>query len=237
MREKVSKAIWYILSFTCFFIGIYLLFFKGAILASMTVGIGMGLSSPFLYDLIMKKYSIEESGFYWYMLRMLLTLTGAFLALLVALPIYQLVNRNGIFQKAEMENYKSILKIVMFIIYLAVLFLNREVKRFHKYIIFGMFYLLCVNLTFFSDSINLMIVRSMNKLLFDGLGIKEFEFIIDGFLVPIKEAILTYIIFDTVLEKKQDQEQKFNKQRQTTYEVNVIDHKGELGKDYYITIR
>ena len=136
-----------------------------------------------------------------------------------------------------MENYKSILKIVMFIIYLAVLFLNREVKRFHKYIIFGMFYLLCVNLTFFSDSINLMIVRSMNKLLFDGLGIKEFEFIIDGFLVPIKEAILTYIIFDTVLEKKQDQEQKFNKQRQTTYEVNVIDHKGELGKDYYITIR
>ena len=74
-----------------------------------------------------------------------------------------------------MEDIKAFMSITMYLLFIVVLFFYRKNDKSKKYIVFGVFYILCVALNFCSESMVNMIVSFLN----------------------------TYIIFDVVFEKKE----------------------------------
>ena len=103
---------------------------------------------------------------------------------------------------ASVQNFESILKITVYITYIAVLFINQNADKKVKYIIFGIVYLFCVLLSFASQSINCIIVKFLNLFSDSDLDLEALELFVNNVLFPIREAILTYIIFDTIIGRK-----------------------------------
>ena len=67
---------------------------------------------------------------------------------------------------------------------------------------YSVFYILCVALNFCSESMVNMIVFFLNRVSTQNICLESYEMLYFNVLTPIKEAILTYIIFDVVFEKK-----------------------------------
>lgn len=76
-----------------------------------------------------------------------------------------------------------------------------------------MIYLICVLLSFSSQSINYVIMNFLNAITSSNLDLEAFELFVNDILIPIREAILTYIIFDTIMgneNRKQDKIEDMN---------------------------
>ena len=104
------------------------------------------------------------------------------------------------------------------LLFIVVLFFYRKNDKSKKYIVFGVFYILCVALNFCSESMVNMIVFFLNRVSTQNICLESYEMLYFNVLTPIKEAILTYIIFDVVFEKKEKK----------IFSVDVIDKQSLL---------
>ena len=103
----------------------------------------------------------------------------------------------------------------------------RDSDKSKKYIVFGVFYILCVALNFCSESMVNMIVSFLNRVSTQNICLESYEMLYFNVLTPIKEAILTYIIFDVVFEKKEKK----------IFSVDVIDKQSLKKENYEIIVQ
>ena len=126
-----------------------------------------------------------------------------------------------------MEDIKAFMSITMYLLFIVVLFFYRKNDKSKKYIVFGVFYILCVALNFCSESMVNMIVFFLNRVSTQNICLESYEMLYFNVLTPIKEAILTYIIFDVVFEKKEKK----------IFSVDVIDKQSLKKENYEIIVQ
>lgn len=182
---------------------------------------------------------------------MLLIFGGILIAFIISSIIFLCTN-NEIDEGIAIQNFEAIFKITIYVIYLMTLFLCKSADKVFKYIVFGIIYFICILLSFASQSINENIIVFLNYLPDSNLDLNSFEMLINDFLIPVKEAILTYIIFDTIIENQnnkaktiaQSEDNKDKKEAKEStcyndahyYEVNVFDRNANKSKNYKMNI-
>lgn len=110
---------------------------------------------------------------------------------------------------------------------------KRKDKR-NRYIIFGLFYCICVLLSYVSKNFSEMVIYSLNSIFGDGaLDEISYQLLIECIVDPIKEAILTFIILDTTIPniaRKNDSNCKI-------YNICVQNNDNRDKKDYSVMIK
>lgn len=116
------------------------------------------------------------------------------------------------------NEYVKGLQISMYIIYLVFLFMIKNVDKNIKYKVFGIWYGVFIALSFMPETIIQDIIRIMNMLFQEKFDKAVYDLLFVGFIEPVKEAILTFIIFDTIIENVSNNSENRNNVRITTME-------------------
>ena len=196
MLEKISRIIFWGLSIILLVFGVSEITKKLIIEGILIIAYGI-IINPYVLGRIVGKIGGQEMDFS-YLLRLLLLGTGFFVAYSIANVIFLQLSTEDI----TLENYEAIFKILVYMIYLIVLFMFQNHDKTQKYIIFGIFYSGCVVLSFSSEMINSMIIDMLNLVPQGNIDTESFKILVNDFFVPVKESILTYIIFDVIIEEK-----------------------------------
>lgn len=170
------------------------------------------LWNPIVLDKIFKKIGGKPD--YLYLVTVLYASTGWFVACKISM----------IFG----EDYVSVLQISMYIIYILFLVMTKSWDKDIKYRIFGFVYLASVLLGYMSEKMTEGLIGFLNFIHFTAEDIdgNTFALFFQGVLQPVKEAILTYIIFDTVIEKtKQGVEKHKGEQLMDKIKGDIEDYK------------
>lgn len=248
MKEKISKILMGIVSLIIAIIAIYCLF-KGKIIGAIIILLIAILLFPLVQDYYDKKYSIQNE--YYKELRFVLTFFTAIFALLLANVFINIMEVQGYEENLILDKVKELLQIIIYIVYLVVLFMyskNEESQK-NKYILFGTIYFVFILISYIPDDTMVLILNKIP----DELTLCSYRLLIDAIIDPIKEAILTYIIFDTVMETKkhneieEDKESTENKTEETNtqsqyngsakFEVEVKDNKTGYECNYEISVK
>ena len=153
----------------------------------------------------------DEKLLYYEAVGLLLIFCGTLLMMYLALIIYDVLDfdQTDITVQQALENYAAILKVFIFLFYFWLLFEFKSRNKKIKYWIFGLLYAGCVILSFVStETINMILISSLNSVTKANMDSESYALFREGCLEPIKEAVLTYIIFDTVIP---EESKKFNK--------------------------
>mgnify|MGYP001050604602 CR=1 FL=1 len=206
MRKRISRGIFWLLSVAMMLAGIILSVMslclnKQLLLQSLFVLATGILLNPIILDKLVKSIGVKTMD-YSQSLEFSIIFLGALLAFGITAIIYLITSSQTADETASVQNFESILKITVYITYIAVLFINQNADKKVKYIIFGIVYLFCVLLSFASQSINCIIVKFLNLFSDSDLDLEALELFVNNVLFPIREAILTYIIFDTIIGRK-----------------------------------
>ncbi len=246
MKEKISKGLFGVISIAAITLGGYAFLFEQMISSGFILFIVGIIANPIFLDYIYQKWGVGSSDYFWGV-RLLLTGFGAFFAPIFAMVVFFVTNKNIVDEKAALQNFEAILKMIVYITYMIVLFMYKSEDKFFKYIIFGLFYFFCVILSFASQSINEYIIKILNYIPEGGLDLESYGLLINDLIMPIKEAILTYIIFDTIIEnhyKKTDEDIRKNKENKEehvfadeVFNVEVWDRDGRENINYNIQVK
>lgn len=178
--------------------------------------------NPLLLNRIQRKIDGNKFDF-WYLLKLILPFFTIMFVLYIC-AVFSLKN-NAILR--GMEDIKAFMSITMYLLFIVVLFFYRKNDKSKKYIVFGVFYILCVALNFCSESMVNMIVSFLNRVSTQNICLESYEMLYFNVLTPIKEAILTNIIFDVVFEKKEKK----------IFSVDVIDKQSLKKENYEIIVQ
>lgn len=249
MGEKISKVIFGFISL--FMFGAFIYYVRGMsaqnfinVLLILFLAI---ITNPYIIDRISKKVGVEVVD-YLYACKMLLIFGGIVIAFIISAVLFSCTN-NEIDEGVATQSFEAILKIAVYIVYLIVLLICKSADKFFKYIVFGIIYFISIILSFSSQSINENIIVFLNYLTESHLDLSSFEILINDLLIPVKEAILTYIIFDTIIENQNNKaktvaqgEDKKEVEESTSYKdvhyyvVNVFDSDINKSSNYRMNI-
>ncbi|MBP3677976.1 MAG: hypothetical protein J6I97_06485 [Agathobacter sp.] len=196
MLEKISRIVFWGLSIALIVLGISEITKKLLIEGILVIAYGI-MINPYVLERIARKIGGQVMDFS-YLFRMLFLGTGFFVAYGIANVIFLQLST----EDTTLENYEAIFRILVYIIYLIVLFMFKNHDKTQKYVIFGIFYSGCVILSFSSEMINSMIIDMLNLVPQGNIDVESFQILVNDFFVPVKESILTYIIFDVIIEVK-----------------------------------
>lgn len=189
-KERFCEILFWGLSILLVILAIYAYIHKEQMnVIGTAIALGC-ITNPFFLNKLSLKMGNNKPD-YWYGTRTFFTWFGIFLAYVVAVCVFYSVKTSLTFQDVE-----AILKMAVFIIYFLVLFMYNDTDKFIKYLFFGVIYIISVLLSFSSISINNFIAQILKT------DIQVYGMLVNDFVMPIKEAILTYIIFDTVFSEK-----------------------------------
>lgn len=180
------------------------------------------IMNPLLLNHIQRKIDGNKFDF-WYLLKLILPFFTIIFVLYIC-AVFSLKN-NAIIR--GVEDIKAFMSIIMYVSFIVVLFFYRKNDKSKKYIVFGVFYILCVILNFCSESMVNMIVFFLNRISKENICLESYEMLYFNVLTPIKEAILTYIIIDVVFEKEEKK----------IFSVDVIDKQSLKKENYEIIVQ
>lgn len=254
MKENISKILMGIASLIIALIAICCLF-KGEIKGAIIFLLVAILVFPFVQDRLDKKSKLENK--YYMELRGFLTFFSPIVLSLLALELAQIMTAHGYEDIYIIKRVEAVLQIIMYLLYLFILFMyneNDKKSKKRKYIIFGGIYCVCVLISYIPNDIMVFILNKLSDN--ENFTLCSYELLIEAILNPIKEAILTYIMFDTVRELKktekhnkieEDKESTENKTKETNtqsqyndsaeFEVEVKDNKTGHECSYEISVK
>lgn len=193
---------------------------------------------PLTDEIISKRYNKKDTGYYQKARCIILFLAVIFLVLFMSFLV-------SILKESTVELIEMIMKMLMYIVYLAISFMYRDASKCQKYIVFGIFYIIYNLISFIPENFDVVIVNALNWMFrYQHLNIISYRLIIDGVIMPIKESALTYIIFDTVFDNI-DNKKKMEKQEETynvihknsdEFQVLVEEQKTNMSKEYLIKV-
>lgn len=117
------------------------------------------IMNPLLLNHIQRKIDGNKFDF-WYLLKLILPFFTIIFVLYIC-AVFSLKN-NAIIR--GVEDIKAFMSIIMYVSFIVVLFFYRKNDKSKKYIVFGVFYILCVILNFCSESMVNMIVFFLNRI-------------------------------------------------------------------------
>lgn len=199
MKVKIIKGIYWVVSLALLLFGIETIkssFEPGVFFLAI-------LANPFAMSVLIKQNNMDEET-YIYGLKLMLCCIGTVIALVIACIVFYKMYPSDV--SGTEENFEAILKITMFVVYLLIIYLCESENKSKNYRIFGLFYCMCVASSFFSVSLTDQFISLLNKIPGGGMNMESYKILTEDLIIPIKEAILTYIIFDTAIESK-----KYNK--------------------------
>ena len=170
---------------------------------------------PPILDKITKKLGFKID--YFYIFRIMLTVLAVFWVLFtLPIPIYIMIN-HGVSNKVILSRMIAICKSLVYVIYLAIIFLYNDTNKKRKYFIFGITYILCTLISYVPDTDYKVVINILNCIPnTQKLDEESYVLIIDGILMPIKEAFLTFIIFDTVISEKYVKREKVGESKENS---------------------
>lgn len=199
-KEKIAKNIMWIFIVSIVLIGIYL-FSKGQWINGIICSILAFCYSPFFLDKIAKKIGFIND--YCYIVRFIVTILFVFLILFILIVFINIMTNYGVSGEVISSRIMAICKCLAYLGYLAIIFSYKDTNKTRKYFVFGITYILCILISYIPNTDYNFIIKILNYLpSVKKLDQESYLLIIDGILMPIKEAFLTYIIFDTVISEK-----------------------------------
>lgn len=256
MEEKISKVLSTLISSVIIGCGLISIFnnkkvFGGLICILYAVVI---LMLPFIF----KKIGISDKQSFKD-IRLIIVALSLVIDLIIVLYILD---------KFKINNYDittAIVQIIVYLNYTFILFMFKNEDKNKMYFIFGVFYIMCIIISYINESMcanNYIPLINTLKNFLDYNLIKEFiyitRFCVEALIMPIKEAVLTYIIFDSIFDHQdnkkniENNDQKGNKEiyrenkiekiniqdnRKPQYQIEVIDNKTHNRYNYYITVK
>lgn len=196
MKERISKIGMWILT-VIISVGVIVEITQKEYFTAFILFVITAICSPLVQDKIFK----GRDGYFQEM-RMILTFLGVIFCLMVVAICVNQMSAQGVGEADTFDKMEGYLKILIYIVYLVVIFMYKNENQFRNYITFGIMYFACVIFSYIPSSDENIIVSTLNKLAsFQDLNEVTYNILIDDVLMPIKEAFLTYIIFDTVMHK------------------------------------
>lgn len=226
MKERIAKIFMCFLAvLICF--GAVKIFMEKAYVVSIICILVAFICLPFVQNKLFKK-----KDDYYSEIKIILLSVGAMLCLIIIKNLVGMMSRCGMEQGIIVERMEGYLKLLVYIVYLAIIFMCRNKKRRNNYIIFGVLYVVCVALSYTPSCDKEIIISIINRLeQAQTLDMKSFNLMIDAILIPIREAALTYIIFDTVMDEKEHWIKQENEDRtEDNCTVNDRSRKQKEGK-------
>lgn len=196
MLKKASRCLYGIFSFGMLLCGIHALYTTKN-LSSIIVIVGAYILFPPVLEGI---FHVGKNNLLYYdSIRLMFIFTGAISMMIMALFVYGALgfDLNATDSKSH-ENYIAISQVLVYVFYLLLLYELRNSPKKVKYISFGILYVFCTLLAYVSTgSLNAYVIEFSNKLLGTEWDEYSFYMLREACIEPIKEAVLTYIIFDT----------------------------------------
>lgn len=221
MFEKVARGVFWIISLGMFGLSIYGLMNREFVtMLSITIVLGV-ITNPYIEDWITKKIGAKKND-YVYALQLLLIWAAVLIAFIVAAFVWKITSSKTLDENTLMLNFRATYKVIVFLTYLVILFACRNRDKFGRYIIFGAFYCLCVIISYVSEQFTELILVILNGVANSKLDINQYDILVNDILSPIKEAILAFIIFETVLKEKDNNSKEFV-MRKNKFTLNVWD--------------
>jgi len=196
MLKKASRILHGIFSISMMLCGIHLLY-TSKNLVSVIVIVGAYILFPPILEGI---FHVEKNNLLYYdSIRLMFIFAGAISMMIMALFVYGALgfDLNATDTKSH-ENYIAISQVLVYVFYLLLLYELRNVPKKIKYVSFGILYIFCTLLAYLSvGSLNAYVIEFLNKLMGTEWNEYSFYMLREACIEPIKEAVLTYIIFDT----------------------------------------
>lgn len=200
MKDTIAKFFVWIFISLIVLTAIYC-FLKGKWINGVICLILAFIYSPSILDKIAKKLELKID--YFYIFRFILSILAVFLILFTLLILEYIMTNHGMSNQVILSRMIAICKCLVYVIYLAIIFLYNDTNKKRKYFIFGITYILCTLISYVPDTDYKVVINILNCIPnTQKLDEESYVLIIDGILMPIKEAFLTYIIFDTVISEK-----------------------------------
>lgn len=188
---------------------------------------------PFFQDRLLNK-SGSDNNYYIDELRIVVFPLGVILSLYVVIIISTYMSSINILDKININISMCLLKIFIYLFYLVMLWVFKRKEKRNRYIIFGFFYCLCVLLSYSSKNFSAIIINFLNILAKNGTVDEiSYQILIECILNPIKESILTFIIFDTIIPDASSK----NDSNYNIYNISVQDKEDKNKKDYTVLIK
>lgn len=205
MDKKILKGMFY-------FFSAGMLYFMCKTIVDKNVGatlialLFVLILNPFILGNVVKKIGGNEKDFY-YVLKIMFSAFGLVLAWIISIQFLRIL---GGTESEITERYEAIFATCVYVVYVLVLLVCKSENKFFNYIVFGVIYLIFIIFRFLNGLFYEGIVDFINIFPFTDLTEEQIGILIDKFLDPIKEAILTYIIFDTAISEKKNEKEKKN---------------------------
>ncbi len=197
MKDKIIKLIFLIISLLIMLLGIHPLLIRQEYIIAFECFLFALLLNPFIMKCLIDRNNTEEK-YYMFGYKVGLCICGVLISFIVAVVVF---GKSGVGNTIEAEeNFDAILKICVFVTYFLIIYLCVSENKVINYTIFGVFYFFCIALSFFSTSLTNEFIKILNIIPDSNMDIESYGLLTKDFIVPIKEAILTYIIFDTVFD-------------------------------------
>lgn len=183
-EDRAKKILWCITGIIFLFTIVF--FFSPYKVWGIPLVMLLFLSCPKI-DEIINKITKATMTFYFEKLRMMVTFISPILIIFVVAFVVAFFSSSDISESKEILIFETTLKIVFYSAYVIVAFMYHRENKKVKYSFFGLFYFLCIVISYIP--LDMFLGESNTVILF-----------VDDILMPIKEAMLTYIIFDTAFD-------------------------------------
>lgn len=214
MKDTIAKFFVWIFISLIVLTAIYC-FLKGKWINGVICLILAFIYSPSILDKIAKKLELKID--YFYIFRFILSILAVFLILFTLLILEYIMTNHGVSNQVILSRMIAICKSLVYVIYLAIIFLYNDTNKKRKYFIFGITYILCTLISYVPDTDYKVVINILNCIPnTQKLDEESYVLIIDGILMPIKEAFLTFIIFDTVITKKYVKREKVGESKENS---------------------
>ena len=214
MKDTIAKFFVWIFISLIVLTAIYC-FLKGKWINGVICLILAFIYSPSILDKIAKKLELKID--YFYIFRFILSILAVFLILFTLLILEYIMTNHGVSNQVILSRMIAICKSLVYVIYLAIIFLYNDTNKKRKYFIFGITYILCTLISYVPDTDYKVVINILNCIPnTQKLDEESYVLIIDGNLMPIKEAFLTFFIFDTVISEKYVKREKVGESKENS---------------------